>query len=109
MLSFAILLLLMLWNTLPLHPQDTGKAKQEVTLNSPDGKIRFQLEHRFEGGKRALYYTVHFKDQPVVLPSEMDIQLDNHISDNPPMIAARRPVCLTLESLSPSQLLATSW
>ena len=80
-LSRTILLLLMLWNTLPLHAQDTGKAKQEVTLNSPDGKIRFQLEHRFEGGKRALYYTVHFKDQPVVLPSEMDIQLDNHISE----------------------------
>ena len=80
-LSRTIFLLLMLWNTMPLHAQDTGKAKQEVTLNSPDGKIRFQLEHRFEGGKRVLYYTVQFKDQPVVLPSEMDIQLDNHISE----------------------------
>lgn len=80
-LSRIIFLLLALSGTVFVRAQNAGAIKQEVTLNSPDGKIRFHLEHRNEGGKKALYYTVHFKEQPVILSSEMDIQLDNHLSE----------------------------
>jgi len=56
---------------------------QEATVQSPDGKLQFEIhQQRLADGKRELRYSVHYRGQPVILDSLLDLQLDNHLSES---------------------------
>lgn len=63
-----------------LKPQiDDGLA---FDLQSPDGHLRLEFFKRPDGtGRMCLMYQVSYKGTPVILPSELEIQLDNHLSE----------------------------
>jgi alpha-glucosidase len=51
-----------------------------TTLASPDGKQVFELyQKQNPDSTLAMYYSIRYNGQPVVLESKLDIQLDNHI------------------------------
>ncbi|MDR0543719.1 MAG: glycoside hydrolase family 97 N-terminal domain-containing protein, partial [Dysgonamonadaceae bacterium] len=52
----------------------------ETAVTSPDGKQVFVFHQKKNtGGTRAMYYSIHYNNQPVILESRLDIQLDNHV------------------------------
>ena len=54
----------------------------EYELHSPDGNLSLVFfQQKNEAGRMGLYYRVDYKSTPVVLPSELEIQLDNHLSE----------------------------
>lgn len=56
------------------------RTKQEV--QSPDKNIVVQFyQKQITDSTRAMYYTVNYKGKPVILESLLDIQLDNHLSE----------------------------
>ena len=51
-------------------------------LQSPDNNITVNFyQKQLTDSTRAMYYTVDFKGKQVVLESDLDIQLDNHLSE----------------------------
>jgi hypothetical protein len=66
----------------------TGAYSQEVIdstkamVSSPDKNIAVSFYQKRSGdGTRTLYYKLDYKGQPVVSESVLDIQLDNHLSE----------------------------
>ncbi len=50
------------------------------TISSPDGALVMQFFQKEDAnGKREMYYSVDFKNKPVILESRLEIVLDNHI------------------------------
>ena len=53
-----------------------------TTITSPDRNILCTVYQKIdEKGKKAIFYTVSYKGKAVILESELDIQLDNHLSE----------------------------
>lgn len=53
-----------------------------TTIISPNKNVVCQVYQRQDSeGKRALFYTVNYKNQLVISESALDIQLDNHLSE----------------------------
>jgi len=53
-----------------------------MTLLSPDKNIVIQFYQKdLSAGKRAMYYQVAYKNQPVIRESLLDIRLDNNLSE----------------------------
>jgi len=53
-----------------------------TSIQSPDKNITVQFYQKRTGDNiRAMYYTVSYKNKPVILESLLDIQLDNHLSE----------------------------
>lgn len=54
----------------------------KTSLYSPDSSYQLHF-HQEQGadGKRAFIYSVQYKGKPVILPSELDIRLDNNLSE----------------------------
>jgi alpha-glucosidase len=53
-----------------------------VTLQSPDKRITLQFyQKQMAPGKKQMYYQVSFKNRMVIHESVLDIQLDNHLSE----------------------------
>ncbi|MEO6723537.1 MAG: glycoside hydrolase family 97 N-terminal domain-containing protein [Ferruginibacter sp.] len=53
-----------------------------LSISSPDKNITVQFyQKNINDGKRAMYYDVTYKNKPVILESALDIQLDNHLSE----------------------------
>lgn len=51
-------------------------------LYSPDKNILFTFyQKQLTNSTRAMYYMVSFKGKPIILESELDVQLDNHLSE----------------------------
>jgi len=51
-------------------------------VSSPDKNISLQCyQKQLSDGTKAIYYTVSYKEKPVILESLLDIQLDNHLSE----------------------------
>ena len=49
---------------------------------SPDKNISVQFyQRKISDSTKAMYYTVTYKNKPVILESGLDIQLDNHLSE----------------------------
>jgi len=49
---------------------------------SPDSNIVVEFYQRESSDqKKTMYYSVNYKDKPVILESALDIQLDNHLSE----------------------------
>lgn len=57
--------------------------QSRVVLQSPDKNYEVQFYQRQNAEqRRQMYYTVSYKHTPVILESLLDIQLDNHLSEN---------------------------
>ena len=53
-----------------------------AVLQSPDKNLVFNCYQKQNiNGTRALFYTIKFKNQLIINESELDIQLDNHLSE----------------------------
>lgn len=52
-----------------------------ITLQSPDKSITFRFRQKVDAGKRAMYYSVDYKNKLVILQSALDLQLDNDLSE----------------------------
>jgi len=59
------------------------REAMRTTVSSPDGNLRMMVSQK-QGtdGKKAMYYTVAFKGQPVILESMLDIRMDNHVMES---------------------------
>lgn len=69
--------LLFTWTVTAQHTEN------RITLQSPDKQYTVQFYQKQDAQqKKQMYYTVSFKDQPVILESVLDIQLDNHLSES---------------------------
>jgi alpha-glucosidase len=54
----------------------------EAIIQSPDGNLVLAFRQKKNSfGGTCLYYQVSYKNQPVILESELEIQLDNHLSE----------------------------
>jgi len=54
----------------------------QTRIQSPDKNITVQFYQKRTGDNiRAMYYSVSYKNKPVILESLLDIQLDNHLSE----------------------------
>lgn len=52
------------------------------TVKSPDGKLVCQLYQKLDKkGHKAIFYSLTYNSTPIILESELDIQLDNHLSE----------------------------
>ncbi len=52
------------------------------TLNSPNGTLVCKLYQKADKkGLKMIYYTLTYKNTPIILESALDIQLDNHLSE----------------------------
>ncbi|AXY78580.1 alpha-glucosidase [Paraflavitalea soli] len=60
------------------HVIDASKA----TLSSPNGDYVVTFCQKQEGNEKKMYYKVDYKQQPFIGESELDIALDNHLSES---------------------------
>lgn len=57
-------------------------AGTKLEVQSPDKNLDISFyQKQLTDSTKAMYYTVSFKGKPVILESELDIQLDNHLSE----------------------------
>ena len=54
-------------------------SAQTVKVTSPDGRQEAAVEVLSDGGKTEIVYQTWFDGRPVVLPSVLDLTIDNHI------------------------------
>lgn len=75
-LCLTLLLNQMVWG-------QTGVLENtRTTIQSPDKKITCQVYQKQNAdGRRSIFYTVSYKNTPVIFESALDIQLDNHLSE----------------------------
>ncbi|MFD1001106.1 glycoside hydrolase family 97 N-terminal domain-containing protein [Ohtaekwangia kribbensis] len=50
------------------------------TVSSPDGNLHLDFWHTGKSGNKKMYYRVSYKSKPVILESQLNIKLDNHLS-----------------------------
>ena len=76
------LLLSFLW-VLPLFTFGQGIVKESVArIQSPDNKLTIDFYQKtFDKGNRKMYYQVHYGNKAVINESELDLQLDNNLSE----------------------------
>src|SRR6188472_3756978 len=79
---FTILLLIFIHiNSTVVQAADTVPGS-EIRMSSPDGKMIFRFyQKQLKDSICRMFYTVSFKGKPVILESALDIQLDNHLSE----------------------------
>lgn len=54
-----------------------------VTIQSPDRNLTIEFYQKEEAGKkRTLYYTVSYKNRPVINESVLELELDNRLSES---------------------------
>lgn len=56
-----------------------GAAAQTLSLRSPDGRQRIDVTVGSQDGKTRIGYATFFDGRPVILPSALDLTIDNHI------------------------------
>lgn len=54
----------------------------QITIQSPNSNLIVRVYQKEDGDKRTLYYTVAFKNKPVINESVLELQLDNHLSES---------------------------
>ena len=56
--------------------------ESQAVIKSPDGNLVMLFSQKKNSqGRACLYYRISYKNQPVILESEMEILLDNHLSE----------------------------
>ena len=77
----ALLLSILLFNS-EVSATASAIEKSKQVIQSPDKNIIVQFyQKQISDSTRAMYYTVNYKGKPVILESLLDIQLDNHLSE----------------------------
>ena len=77
---FTVILLLVQCNLQTIVAQVSIMAKQEIV--SPDKNIVVQFyQKKITDSTKAMYYTLHYKNKVVIQESDLDLQLDNHLSE----------------------------
>ncbi|MEO7496527.1 MAG: glycoside hydrolase family 97 N-terminal domain-containing protein [Massilia sp.] len=77
-----LFLLLALSLSLCAHAQEII-AQSRASLQSPDHNLQLEFyQKRLASGKAEMYYTLKYKDKAVINESALDLQLDNHLSEN---------------------------
>ncbi len=76
-------------------------------LSSPDGKLQVRFYQKTgSNGSRTMYYQVSYKGKPVINESELDLQLDNNLSERAMALKVDRHVKwfenLTINDISTS-------
>lgn len=67
----------------PEAPDGHILENTRTQLHSPDGRINVTLyQKQWDNGKKKIFYSVTFKDRPVILESALDIRMDNHIMES---------------------------
>jgi len=62
--------------------QSKAEEGSRVLLSSPDKNISLRCyQKQLTDSTRGIYYTLTYKERPVILESALDIQLDNHLSE----------------------------
>lgn len=57
--------------------------QSRVSVASPDKQLVLEFHQvRLADNRRELRYSVRYKDKPVILDSRLDLELDNHLSEN---------------------------
>lgn len=78
----AIILITGLWLSCFISVvRGQGIKDSVLSLRSPDKNITFRFRQKVEAGKRVMYYSVDYKNKPVILQSVLDLQLDNDLSE----------------------------
>jgi alpha-glucosidase len=78
---FSIVTVLLI--TTPVIAQLSIINKSRATVSSPNQNLKVEFYQKQDSeGKRVMYYTLTFEDQPVINESVLDIQLDNHLSES---------------------------
>ncbi len=76
---FTIFLMFFLFSGVVAHGSNVESRK---SLASPDGRLEFSLLSEFDQSNvRRLFYQIHFKGDEIIQKSELDIVLDNHLSE----------------------------
>ncbi len=58
-------------------------AGTETTVQSPDKKLELRFYQKaWPDNKRVMYYTVSYETKAVIGESQMDLQMDNHLSES---------------------------
>jgi len=77
----ALVLSILLFNS-EVSATASAIEKSKQVIQSPDKNIIVQFyQKQISDSTRAMYYTVNYKGKPVILESLLDIQLDNHLSE----------------------------
>lgn len=77
----ALVLSILLFNS-EVSATASAIEKSKQVIQSPDKNIIVQFyQKQITDSTRAMYYTVNYKGKPVILESLLDIQLDNHLSE----------------------------
>jgi len=77
-----IIFIALLFATSLADAQQNVLESTRTVLHSPDGNITVSLYQKQDGnGKKELFYTVSFKNRPVIQESALDIRMDNHIME----------------------------
>lgn len=77
--SLAVMVLLL---SVHSYSQPTMVKGSQTNLQSPDNNLSIQFyQKQTAPGKKAMYYQLSYKGRPVITESALDIQLDNHLSE----------------------------
>lgn len=76
------LLLILLALVQPLFSQNIIK-ETEAQISSPDGNFTFSFYQKtIPEGKKQMYYSVNYKNKPVVLESELGLKVENQLFES---------------------------
>jgi len=76
----TIVILSALWLCLSVGAIEKLIPESQINLLSPDGnQVLTYYQKVDDAGRYHSYYTVSYKNQPVILESELNLELDNHI------------------------------
>ena len=83
MKSHIILLLLAVFFISNKSEAKSGSESDIIKISSPNGKLNFEFYQKSIGNdKTQIYYRVTFKDEPVVLESELGILIENNLFES---------------------------
>ena len=81
-IAFFFILLLISGIVSAVQGQAVVIDSTRTRIQSPDKNITVDFyQKNITDSTRAMYYTVNYKNKPVILESLLDIQLDNHLSE----------------------------
>lgn len=91
--AFCLLLLFPIVVLVPTscRGQSTGDASAAV-VRSPDKRIAVRFYQQVDStGAAAMYYTVYYKGKPIIRGGSLDIQLDNHLTEQALALKVDKP------------------
>jgi len=82
LLKYFLVFIILIISLIYVEAQSVVIDSTKTTIQSPDKNISVQFyQKKLTDTTRAMYYKVSYKNNPVILESLLDIQLDNHLSE----------------------------